>query len=398
MNSKYWVISEFYHPTENSTGLIITKIVDALSKKNKVNVITVGGKGTPERNNNIYTCRVNDVHVDKNNLVKRVYKLLTITILLAIKTIKNIKKNDTVIAVTNPVFMLIFLSIYRKFYKFRYILIVHDIFPENVAVLGLVDKNSFKYRLSKKFFDWAYKKADLLIPCGCDMARTISDKIGRTDGVVTIQNFSENDKIYPVDKRENTILKELGIENKFVVLFTGNIGRMQNISAIIEAAGILNNEKDIVFLFIGGGAMERLIFDYINNGGSNIKFLPSMSRDKSIDFLNAGDIGLVSLIPNIMGTGVPSKSYSYLAAGKPILAMIDDESEISDMINKYNVGWVTSPSDAESLSKLIIYLKNNPLEVADKGKLSYELSQNEMNSNCILEKFSNVITSEYSKL
>jgi glycosyltransferase involved in cell wall biosynthesis len=173
-----------------------------------------------------------------------------------------------------------------------------------------------------------------------------------------------------------------------VVLFTGNIGRMQGIENIVKAADLLSNDSGIAFLFIGTGACLDKIK---NHKGGNIFWLPSMERDESKNFLNAGDIGLSSLMPNIMGTGVPSKTYSYMATGKPIIAVMDSDSEIALMVQEEGNGWVIEPNNPEQLARLLRTLKLDKNGIRKKGKISLELSKNKYSVNRIIDQYVHAI-------
>ena len=387
MDKKYWFISEFYHPVENATGHIMTRIIDAFSKDNETHIITVGNLTTEERNQNTHTIRIKDYpSLNKNNFLQRLVKLTLLSIKMTIAILRNVKKGDVVITVTNPALILIFLSLIKYFKKIKLIVLVHDVFPENLVVVGAIKTKSLLYKITKKIFDYAYNKADILLTCGRDMQKTIAKKVKNQEKVLFIPNFGDTDILFPVEKQKNKILLDLKIAEKLIILFTGNIGRMQNIDNIIQTAELLKNDPSIVFLFIGDGAL----FDKIKNytvQNNNVILLPNMDRTDSLIFLNAGDIGLATLPPNIMGVGVPSKTYSYMATGKPVLAVMDTDSEIATMLKEEGNGWVVEADNPNQLAQLIIHIKNNPQEIKEKGQISLHLSKTKYSA----EK----ITSEY---
>ncbi|MGL4853612.1 MAG: glycosyltransferase family 4 protein [Phocaeicola sp.] len=392
MNKKnYWVVCEFYWPVLNSTGQIITRIVDALSLNVNVNVLTVGNEAADERNKNIKTYRVKESKGDKNNLKQRFIKLIMTSLRLFYQAIRKIKNGDTVVAVTNPAFFLILIALLRSIRKFNFILIVQDVFPENASVIGLIKTDSLKYKLSKQIFNWAYGKADKLITNGCDMKATVQSKVNCAEKVIRLSDFANTNAIYPTEKNKNKILLDNNLTDCFVLLFTGNIGRMQDIPNILKAAELLKSNSDIKFLFIGDGALGNEVDTYISNGGTNVIHLPNMSSDEAIHFLNAGDVGIASLIHNIMGVGVPSKSYAYMAAGKPILAVMDKETEIARLVNTYDVGWNVEAGNPQKLVDTILYLKDNQLDIKKASKKAYNLSQTEYSEDVIIRKYIDVI-------
>lgn len=392
---KYWFISEFYWPVENATGYIITHIIDYFSLKKSVHVLTVGNFVSEERNKNIHTVRISsNSSLNKNKLFQRLLKLLIISVKFAWKICQNIRAGDVVITVTNPAFILVFLSLIKKMKKMKLIVIVHDVFPENLLVAGITRENSFLYKMAKSLFNYSYRQADLLITCGRDMNKVIQKKLKYPDLTCSIPNFADTRTIVPIPKEKNPILIKFGIVNKFVVFFTGNIGRLQGIDNLLETIRILKGEKDICWLFIGEGACLDGMKSFVErNEILNVQFHPNMKRQYAIDFLNAGDIGIVSLLPNMRGTGVPSKTYTYMAAGKSILAIMDEDTEVAQMIKEHQIGWLVNPQEPRKLAELIVYLKNNPQLVRETGKKARTVCEQFYSLDTITEQYINKILS-----
>jgi glycosyltransferase involved in cell wall biosynthesis len=267
-----------------------------------------------------------------------------------------------------------FLAYIRIFKKFKFIVFVHDIFPENLLVSHIISRRSLLYKISTKIFNYAYRKADLLITCGRDMQKTIIQKIKNKNKVLFIPNFCDNDLLYPVNKKENIIIQNLNLYDKLVVFFTGNIGRMQNIDYLIETAELLKDDDLISFLFIGNGVYQNKVENY-SKKNKNVFFVPAMERRDAIVFLNAGDVGISTLLPHMMGVGVPSKTYSYMATGKPIIAVMDTDSEIAMMVQEEENGWVVEASNPKQLASLLKQLKEVPGIIKEKGRKSFELSR-----------------------
>jgi glycosyltransferase involved in cell wall biosynthesis len=390
---KYWFISEFYWPAGNATGHIMTRLIDAFTKESEAHIITVGHVNSKERNQNTHTIRVRDyTSLDKNKLLQRLTKLVGLSLKMIASILQNVKKGDVVVTVTNPALILIFLSCIKRFKKFKLIILVHDVFPENLIVAKIIKRNSLVYKLAKKIFDFTYNKADLLITCGRDMQKTVRHKVGNKDKVLFIPNFGDTDILYPLDKKQNVILRNLQLTEKLVILFTGNIGRMQNIDNIIKTAELLKDDPSIVFLFIGEGAFQDKIKLYASKN-NNMMFLSNMDRKDSLIFLNAGDIGLSTLLPDIMGVGVPSKTYSYMATGKPVIAAMDKDSEIATMVEEEGIGWTVEAGNPNQLATLLKRIKADSSLIKEKGQASYKLSQTKYSIENITAKYIQAIRS-----
>jgi glycosyltransferase involved in cell wall biosynthesis len=177
-----------------------------------------------------------------------------------------------------------------------------------------------------------------------------------------IPNWADLEEIQPHHRSTNPLINELGIHDRFIVLFAGNIGRVQGIPSIIEAATQLLEHPEICLLFIGSGALEPLLRQEIDKRNlRNILLLPSQPRERQNIFLNACDITLLSLSQNMLGMGVPSRLYNYMAAGKPVIGAVEMESEPGRVINEEQIGWIVPPGDPIILADVIIQASKSPL-------------------------------------
>jgi glycosyltransferase involved in cell wall biosynthesis len=186
------------------------------------------------------------------------------------------------------------------------------------------------------------------------------------------------------------LLKELGIQDKFVVLFAGNIGRVQGIQLIIETVTLLQEYPQICFLFIGSGALEALLRQEMERRNlRNILVLPNQPRESQNLFLNACDITMLSLSQNMLGMGVPSRLYNYMAAGKPVIGVVEIESEPGRVIDEEEIGWVVPPGDPVLLADVILQASRSDL-LAEMG--------NRARNAALLHYSQKRIVSMYAKL
>lgn len=390
---KYWIISELYHPNENTTAYIITKIAEGLGIYTNVNVITSTSSSikevSKERINNVTIHRVQDSKLNKNIFLWRILKLIILGLRLFFKSASLVKKNDTVIVVTNPATIIFLISILRILKKFELVILVHDVFPENLVVAKVLKSGNFLYKITLSLFNWAYRKADKLVVIGRDMDQFMRLKLGsKCPSIVFIPNFADCNEIRPQPKWQNKILIENCLCEKFVLLYTGNIGRAQDINNILKTMELLKKMEKIHLLIIGDGANTALVKQFIKEKClSNITLLPAIAREFSNDFLNAGDIGLVSLQKGRKGIAVPSKTYTFLAAAKPILAVVDKESEIYRMVTESNCGWLSDPGEPASLRDLIIQICDSEKEIITKGVIARNLALEKYSVEKIIAQF-----------
>lgn len=383
-NKRIWLISEIYYPVKTSTGYYMTEIAEYLASKGlDVHVICTGSaynKGEVESKlllnelyNGVSIHRVTVNDIDKNNFVKRTLRLFLSSYKLFFRLLSLVHSGDQLLVVTNPAFLILMMPYVKWRKRIDYSILVHDIFPENLAAINKVSSNSLLYKCLKLVFDKAYAKADLCISIGRDMSEVLKTKLGNKAQVALIPIWSEEQLVYPLDKHETRLAQQLNLKNKFVFEFAGNLGHAQGIENLLDAISLLDI-PNIHFLFIGGGAKYDLIADFAK-GRSNVSLVDFMDRSMQNDFLNACDVGIVTLSDGMFGLGVPSKSYNIMAAGKPILMVGESNSEIALCVKEYNLGWVIEP--------------NNPLMLKEAFESIYEhrdeLSSIKNNARCMAE-------------
>lgn len=395
---KIWIVSEYYYPIVTSTGYYITEIAEYLAtKKSNVNVICTDAKYNEKDNfdfieseirKGVKIQRIKSGNIDKNNFFFRIIRLFYSSVLLAFKVFRLSKKDDQVLIVTNPAFLVLLMPFVKLFKGIDYKILVHDIFPENLAAIKKIKKYSFSYKALKIMYDYAYSKADLCIAIGRDMKEVLSRKIKNPLKIIVIPNWSDIDDVFPVEKEATKLINKYKLKNKFIFQFAGNLGHAQGLANIIEGIKLIKNEN-IHFLFIGSGAMENSIKDFIeSNSLQNVTQLGFQNRSEQNDFLNACDVAIVTLSDGMYGLGVPSKSYNIMASGKPILVIADEKSEISLCVTENKIGWVVEPENPIFLAEFFekIYEENRENKFIEI-KNPRDVAERLFSKNIILDKF-----------
>jgi glycosyltransferase involved in cell wall biosynthesis len=384
-NRKIWIISEYYYPIVTSTGYYITEIAESLAvSSNNIHVICTNARynekdkiNVPrnEIRNGVHIHRVLTGSINKNNLLTRAFRLFLSSVRLFFKILFNVKKNDQILVVTNPAFIIVLMPIIKMLKGIKYKILVHDIFPENLSAIGKINQGSLIYSLVKKVFDISYAKAQTCIAIGRDMKCVLEKKLNGKSEIIIIPNWADTTDVFPLKKTDTELIKKTGLQNQFVFQFAGNLGMAQGLDNLIEAISQVRN-NNIHFLFVGSGAYESLLRDYISQHNlTNVTMVGLLERKKQNDFLNACDVGIVTLNNEMYGLGVPSKSYNIMATGKPVLIIADENSEISLCVSEHNIGWQVAPDNSAKLAEMFeqIYFEmqsdrrnylNNPRSIA----------------------------------
>jgi glycosyltransferase involved in cell wall biosynthesis len=400
-NKSFWIFSELFYPDETSSGYYLTEIAKHLSQFNPINVVC--GPADYEKNSNLknnseqplLSVNINRVWIptlNKNIPIQRLFRILILSISFGFRLIFNVKRGSKVLIVTNPAYFVPIASLISKFKKIELIILVHDVFPENLLPIKAAKSNGLFYLINLRIFNWAYKQCANIIVLGRDMKTLFEQKTNNTNSKIDmIENWSDLEDISIDDnKNHKTIYDFENAEKKIVIQFAGNIGRLQALDQILLFISKCNNPI-LHFVFIGEGAYKPELIKKANNL-SNVTILDSFARNKQQLFLNAQDIGLVSLNNQMLGLGVPSKTYNLLAAGKPILYFGNKNSEIAQMVKEHNIGWSFELSEE---SKILAFLNSLSFEtITGYGNKSKFVANNYYSKEIILAKYNKYINHE----
>jgi len=238
---------------------------------------------------------------------------------------------------------------------------------------------SFLSRTIAVFNRWLYKYASKIIVVGRDMKELLERKTAGLDvPIAIITNWAELETVEPASKAENDLLRKLGLLDKFVLLYAGNMGHPNDLESIVEAAAMLQENDAIHFIFLGSGAkrpwLERAVVD---KDLQNVTILEPLARSEQRVFLNACDVALVSLVSGMRGVSMPSRTYNALAAGKPILALSDAGSELEMVIEDDEVGWIVPPGDPKALADIVSKIYESRDHLPEMGKRARKAAVNQ---------------------
>jgi glycosyltransferase involved in cell wall biosynthesis len=386
---KLWVISELYYPEETSTGYYLTRIAEGLTVDFEVSAIcgqpNYAARGTRspqrERHKNVEIRRVFGTTLDKNVILFRLINMLSLSLSVFLTTLKNFRRGDTVLVVTNPPSMPFIVALSALAKGAGYVLLIHDNYPEILIAAEKARAGSRLVRQLNHLNRWLYKYASQIIVVGRDMRELAGRKTEGLDvPVACIPNWAELERVEPAPRAENPLLEKLGVADRLVFLYAGNMGYPNDLESILECAGKLKTDERFHFIFLGAGVKRKWLEREIERTGiKNVTLLDPMPRAEQKIFLNACDVGIVTLVKKMWGVSVPSRTYNILAAGKPILALTEPRSEIARVIEEEKVGWCVPPDAPGELERVL-------LEIYEKRELLGEMGARARKA--ALEKYS----------
>lgn len=389
---RLWVVSEVFYPEFTSTGYYLTAIAEGLSNVFDVQVLcgqpNYSMRGTRaakrERHNNVEIHRASGTTLNKNVILLKLINMVTLSCSMLFAGIAKFRRSNSVLVVTTPPTMPFLIAVASLLRGCSYTLLVHDCYPEELVAVGKLKPNSFAVRVVDYFNRWLFKHARKIIVVGRDMKKLIEGKSRGLDvPVVVIPNWAEVEEVRPQPRSENQLISQLGIKDKLIVMHAGNIGFPTDVETVIDLLQQLSNDERFHFVFIGDGVKRKLLQQALDERHlSNLTLLGARPRSEQTEFLNACDVGLVSLVSGMYGAAMPSKTYNIMAAGKPILAITDEGSELALVIEENQIGWHLESGNVELLRNTLEQIYECRDELAGKGsnarqeaERSYSLSR-----------------------
>lgn len=299
----------------------------------------------------------------KENIIKRGIGFLRKTVLLC-QTAKRIETDCYILMSTPP-----FLGLIGKFLPGNTpkIYRLQDIFPDSLINAGIITETSLFHKFLKRLEKRIYSANDIIIAVSHDMRKQLLSRGVEPQKVDVVYNWIDENSCIPIKKENNILFDEFNLaKNKFYVVYAGNIGALQNVETIVKAAEYLHEQKDIEFIIIGDGTMKVRIADLIQRKSlNNIKMFPMQPLEKVSHVYSLGDVGVVSLKPNVSKSALPSKTWSIMASERPVICEIDTFSELNDTLQINECGICVAPNDHVAMAEGILKIYKNK-ELAEK--------------------------------
>ncbi len=379
------IYSYNYHPEPIGIAPLMTELAEGLVKRgHSVRVIT-GMPNYPQRQ--IYeeyrgkgyvTETLNGVTIQrcylriksKPNVLDRLLLELSF-VFTSLPQALNGWRPDVILLTVPPLLVSLPASLLGWLYHCPVVLNVQDILPEAAVRVGLL-KNKSMIRTLEALEKFAYKSAHTISVISDGFVENLVNKGVPANKITCIPNWVNVNFIRPLAKNKNTWRTAYKLDDKYVVLYSGNIALTQGLETVIEAAACLRHIPEIVFVIAGESTALARLQEYCNDcGADNVLLLPLQTREKLPEMLAAADIGLVVQKRNVISFNMPSKIPLLLASGRPIVASVPASGTAGCAIRQSGGGLVVVPESADALAAAIISLYENPVlaaTLATKGR------------------------------
>ena len=355
-------INRFFYPDHSATSQLLTDLAFHLAgQSHRVLVIASRQRyGDPasmlssrDEVKGVKIQRVWSTRFGRTQLLGRALDYATFYFVAATVLLKHVRAGDIIVAKTDPPLISVVAAMVAKIRRAKLINWVQDLFPEVAGTLSIEGIGRLE-GLLRLVRNWSLQTAYKNVAIGEGMAAKLTEEGIQSDAIQVIHNWSDGRAIQPVDREKNDLRREWNLREKFVVGYSGNIGRAHEFDTILDAAEKLKSTANIVFLFIGDGAQRNRIEEEARKRGlENIIFKPYLPREQLTLSLSVPDIHLISLNPALEGLIVPSKFYGVAAAGRPTLFIGSKNGEIPCILRKAQCGFSIEKGQAEEACRII---------------------------------------------
>ncbi|MEE4378670.1 MAG: glycosyltransferase family 4 protein [Candidatus Competibacteraceae bacterium] len=383
-------INRYFYPDHSATSQILTDLAFFLADQGlDVHVITSrqcyddpnARLDSIETINRVRIHRVWTSRFGRSRLAGRALDYLSFYLSTGWCLLRLLRRGDVIVAKTDPPLLSVVASWAARLRGAQLLNWLQDLFPEVATGLKVRGMTGTLSRLLCALRNASLQRATKNVVIGERMAQRLKAEGIPDDKISVIQNWADGTAIRPIEVSDNALRREWGLEDQFVIGYSGNMGRAHEFETLLNAMEQLCGSHPSplpshispplpspTFLFIGGGHhRQALQTETQHRHLNNIQFQPYQPRERLQESLGVADVHLISLRPELEGLIVPSKFYGIAAAGRPAIYIGDPDGEIARIIKQADCGVVIEPGDDAGLIQTILRYRDDPALVMQHG-------------------------------
>ncbi|MDP3491723.1 MAG: glycosyltransferase family 4 protein [Hyphomonadaceae bacterium] len=383
-------VNRFFHPDHSATAQLLSDLALYVAGEGAAVVVVTSRLiyddpqarlAAREQVGGVEVRRVATTRFGRDGVLGRAADLASFYLSAGWALLRLVRRGDVIVAKTDPPLLSLVAYVVARLKGARLINWLQDIYPEVAAALGVRVAGGPLGRLLAAWRDVTLRAALTNVVLGERMAARLRQRGVPERQITVIPNWSDETQIQPVAHAANPLRTEWGLRDRFVVGYSGNLGRAHEFETMLGAARALALDPRIVFLMIGGGHFSGPLKAAVDAAGlTNVMFKPYQPLSALAQSLCAADIHWVSLNPELEGLIVPSKVYGVLAAGRPVIAVTDVDGEIARLVAAHGCGAHVAPGDVEGFASAVLRLADDPshaqtLSQAARGAAEGEYSR-----------------------
>ena len=366
---KIALLNQFFWPDTVATSLFLTEVAQSLGEEHKVTAICGSGtklQSVPSEGlgKNVEIWRIQNASFGHARLA-RLASYATYLCGVFWKCF-SLTRLDCLVTLTTPPILPVIGGVFARLRKARHVIWEMDVYPDIATDIGYFKKGGIAERLSGAVLDWSRRRADVIIALGEEMkARLVARGIS-AQKIQIAENWANGAEIKPLQFPDGPL----------TVLYSGNLGLAHEVATITAVIRIMANDARFRFIFAGGGPQRPQLESFCRERAiKNVEFRPYCTNAELSHSLAEGHLGLVTQLPETLGSIVPSKIYGIMASGRPLLYIGPNGSTAARHIQNFDCGWHIEPGDADGLFQLLHLLDGNRqrlLETGTRARAAFE--------------------------
>lgn len=302
-----------------------------------------------------------------------------------------VNRNDVVVAKTDPPLISVVAGAVCAVKNAELINWVQDLFPEVAEALQVMPRKARPATaVLRRWRNWSMRIASTNVVLGPGMASRVSQCEPRAE-LTVIANWALNE-MPPVAHNKNQFRTEWGLNEKFVIGYSGNMGRAHELQTVLNAATALQQEQNMVFIFVGGGSQRVELAQLAEDRQLlNVLFKDYQPRQLLHLSLSAADAHLISLKPELEGFILPSKFYGIAAAGRPAVYIGSQNGDVGRQVLEADCGFVVAPGDTQALVDTLLRLRDDGAMRQRMGINARALFDSQFSRSIALNKWRRVL-------
>lgn len=401
------ILTQFFPPDFAATGQLIEELVGQLGRQGVDVSVFTGQPGyafaeqeapKTERKGRVLVKRSRVSQLVPGRIRGKAINGLLFAVRAIAHLAKQARRYQVLLVTTAPPFLPVIGYLANLFLRLPYVCLLYDLYPDIAVELEVVKPDHPIARLWRFINCQVWRRSAGIIVLSASMKQRIVEHCPEVEHKISVIHSWSNDRqIVPIPKEENWFAQKHGLTEKFVVLYSGNMGRCHDITTLLEAARHLKDEP-ILFVCIGGGAKREPLMQEVEALGlQNFRFLPYQEKAVLPYSLTACDVSLVSVADGMESLVAPSKLYPAMATGRPIAAICPPQSYLRPLLEVSQGGAAFGNGDARALADYIRYLSQNRDESERLGNSSRCYMQNNFTLKQIAGQYLQVLKAAPTK-
>ena len=392
-------INRYFSPDLSATSQLLTEFAEDLDAKgDTVTVITgntayLGGEArlpAHEMHKGIGIVRVGFTRFGRSRTLGRFADYLSFWI-CAFWTAIRMRDQDCLVVLSDPPMLSLLAATVRFFKPIKTVCWLQDVFPD-IAVRAGILREGMAARLLRRMARWSLCRMDQVVVIGRCMERYLLSQGLPARIIINIPNWADGGDIRPSPRDKNAFLHQHGLQDRFVVMYSGNHGVVHEFDTLVGLIRETQSVPRICFCFVGEGVWKHKLMDTGRaEGWQHVVYLPYQPKVLLQSSLSAADVHLVSLRTEMEGLCVPSKLYGALAAGRPVLFIGPAESEVAYTIREARCGTSIAPGDTAAAVGVLLTLYRDEALREQQGRAAREYFERYCDRSLSINRFLQIL-------